>query len=223
VQLRFEAECTSEVYVREEGWKRATLEACPVHSDGTCGLRRLGTYPRVKPPGTRIARFYCPTGRFTISLLPDCFASRWSGDLDAIEEVVVVAEAAPSIEAAADVLRPDITLTSAVRWIRRRLRPVRRFGVLVKGLLPDRVASWPPTMSGLRAALATHSALVTLRGLTADRLHLLPSPAGFGPRSEGSGGRSSAREHEVGAVPPGAVVVAPSSPASAGSTKENTT
>jgi hypothetical protein len=30
------------------------------------------------------------------------------------------------VEAAADVLRPEITLPSAVRWIRRRLTPVRR-------------------------------------------------------------------------------------------------
>jgi hypothetical protein len=65
----------------------------------------------------RIARYYCPTARETFSLLPDCLASHFPGELDAIEHVVAAVETARSVEAAADILRPDTTLPSAVRWI----------------------------------------------------------------------------------------------------------
>ena len=63
----------------------------------------------------RIARYYCPTARETFSLLPDCLASRLPGTLDAVETVVATVEAARSVEAAAEALRPDITLAAAVR------------------------------------------------------------------------------------------------------------
>jgi hypothetical protein len=86
---------------------------------------RHGTYGRRTPVGMRIARYYCPTAHETFSLLPDCLASHFPGALDPIEQVVATVEAARSVEAAADVLRPDITLPSAVRWVRRRLTPVR--------------------------------------------------------------------------------------------------
>ncbi len=46
-------------------------------------------------------------------------------------------ETARSVEAAADVLRPEITLASAVRWVRRRLMPVRRALLAVVTLWPD--------------------------------------------------------------------------------------
>jgi len=58
----------------------------------------------------RIARYYCPTAHETFSLLPDCLASHFPGALDPIEQVVATVETARSVEAAADVLRPDITL-----------------------------------------------------------------------------------------------------------------
>ena len=85
----------------------------------------------------RITRYYCPTAHETFSLLPDCLASRFPGDLDALERVVAQVDAAPSIEAAADVLRPDVVLPSAVRWVRRRLTVVRTVLLAVVTLLPD--------------------------------------------------------------------------------------
>jgi hypothetical protein len=56
-------------------------------------------------------------------LLPDHLAARFPGTLSQIEQVVAAVEQAPSVEAAADRLRgDDITLASALRWVRRRDR-----------------------------------------------------------------------------------------------------
>ena len=44
----------------------------------------------------RIARYYCPTARETFSLLPDCLASHFPGELDDLEQVVATVDAAPS-------------------------------------------------------------------------------------------------------------------------------
>lgn len=132
----------------------------------------------------RIARYYCPTARETFSLLPDCLASRLPGELDAIEHVVVTVEGARSIEAAADVLRADITLPSAVRWIRRRLTPIRLTLLTLVTLWPDRGLG-ASTLSQTRATLTTLSALVALRTQVTDHLALLPTPLGFQPRRSG--------------------------------------
>ena len=39
-------------------------------------LRVMAAAPRVTPQGLRIARWYCPEGRRTFSLLPDFVAAR---------------------------------------------------------------------------------------------------------------------------------------------------
>ena len=67
-------------------------------------------YARVSPPGTLIARWYCPEGHCTFSLLPDCLAARLTGTLAEVEAVVLAFEQAPSREAACGVLRLDIDL-----------------------------------------------------------------------------------------------------------------
>jgi hypothetical protein len=67
--------------LRKQGWLSATLPRCPLHPQGGCGFARHGTYERVSPPGTRVARWYCPEGHCTFSLLPDCLAARLSGTL----------------------------------------------------------------------------------------------------------------------------------------------
>ena len=138
VQLRDPRSLTSEAYVAERAWQKARLLHCPRHPRGGCRFARHGTYPRTTPTGMRITRYYCPTAQETFSLLPDCLASRFPGDLDALERVVAHVDAARSIEAAADVLRPDIVLPSAVRWVRRRLTLVRATLIAVVTLLPDR-------------------------------------------------------------------------------------
>ena len=95
-----------------------------MHPQGGCGFTRHGTYERVNPPGTRIARWYCRQGHCTFSLLPDCLAARGSGTLIEFEAVVNDTEAARSLEAAAAACRPDIELPGVLRWLRRR-RQVR--------------------------------------------------------------------------------------------------
>ena len=57
----------------------------------------------------------------TFSLLPDCLAAKLPGSLEELEQVLSAVEEAPSLEAAADKLRPDILLPGALRWVRRRL------------------------------------------------------------------------------------------------------
>lgn len=146
----------------------------------------------------RIARYYCPTAHETFSLLPDCLASHFPGALDPIEHVVATVEDARSVEAAADVLRPDITLASAVRWVRRRVRPIRLALLTVVTLLPELFTS-DPRLSVVRLALGTPSACVALRTHAAPHLATLPTPLGFHPRASGRDARRAAVPHDMGA------------------------
>lgn len=146
----------------------------------------------------RIARYYCPTAHETFSLLPDCLASHFPGELDPIEQVVATVEAARSVEAAADVLRPDITLASAVRWVRRRVRPIRLALLTVVTLLPD-LFTGDARLAAVRLALATPSALVALRTEAAPHLAPLPTPLGFHARARRRAAPPSAAPHDMGA------------------------
>jgi len=159
---------------------------------------RHGTYPRRTPAGMRIARYYCPTAHETFSLLPDCLASHFPGELAAVESVVATVEAARSVEAAADVLRPDLTLPSAVRWVRRRLTRVRRALLTVVTLLPDLFTS-DARLAAVRRALATPCALVALRTHAAPHLATLPTPLGFHPRAIRRDARLPVDPHGMGA------------------------
>jgi hypothetical protein len=148
----------------------------------------------------RITRYYCPTAHETFSLLPDCLASRFPGDLDHLEGVVAQVEAARSIEAAADVLRPDSVLPSAVRWVRRRLTLVRATLLAVVTLLPD-LFRGDAHLGAVRAALETDHALVLLRARAATLLAALPRPLGFGRPVPVRFARPSRRQHRMGADP----------------------
>ena len=198
VQLRHECPLSGEAYVARRAWRDASLAACPRHPRGGCGFVRHGTYPRRTPSGMRITRYYCPTAHETFSLLPDCLASHFPGALEAIEHVVARVETARSIEAAADLLRPDITLPSAVRWVRRRLMPIRRALLAIVTLLPD-LFTGDARLAIVRLALATPSALVALRTHAAPYMATLPTPLGFHPRSSRRDTRLSAVPHGLGA------------------------
>jgi hypothetical protein len=198
VQLRHGCSLAGEAYVARKTWRDARLAGCPRHPRGGCGLVRHGTYPRTTPVGMRIARYYCPTAQETFSLLPDCLASHFPGELDPIEQVVATVEAARSVEAAADTLRPDITLAAAVRWIRRRLTPVRLALLTVVTLLPDRFTG-DARLSAVRVALATTSVLTTLRADAAPHLAGLPTPLGFRPHRPRRDAASPAAPHGMGA------------------------
>jgi hypothetical protein len=90
-----------------------------LHASGGCSFSRHGSYARVAPQGLRIARWYCPEGRQTFSLLPDFLAARLPGLLDTIQTCVAVVQSARSMEAAADLVRgPEVTLSGAIRWLR---------------------------------------------------------------------------------------------------------
>src|SRR6516225_9344398 len=126
VQLPLRTLSSVEAYIRNREWRGARLSVCPLHPSGGCSFARHGSYARTTPSGLRIARWYCPEGRRTFSMLPDFLAARLPGLLASIEDSVAVASSAKSIEAAADTLRgPDVSLPGAVRWLRRRIRAVR--------------------------------------------------------------------------------------------------
>lgn len=148
----------------------------------------------------RITRYYCPTAHETFSLLPDCLASRFPGDLDDLERVVAHVDAARSIEAAADGLRPDIVLPSAVRWVRRRLTLLRTTLLAVVTLLPD-VFGGDAHLGAVRAALDTNHALVALRAHAAPLLAALPRPLGFARHLRPPHRQRPRPQHRMGADP----------------------
>ena len=157
VQLRYDTGLTGEEYVRAEAWRDARLERCPNHPHGGCSVARHGTYARKSPPGAKVPRWYCRESHTTISLLADCLAARLPGTLDAVEAVVVAAEGARSLEAAANELRRPadadaVALPGAMRWVRRRVRLVHDVLVRVIGLLPERLAGCAATMVAVARA-----------------------------------------------------------------------
>jgi hypothetical protein len=157
----------------------------------------------VSPPGTRIARWYCPQAHRTFSLLPDHLAARFPGSLHDIEEVVAVVEQARSVEAAADQLRSDdITLASALRWVRRRVVPVRVLLTIVIGLFPQLLLGCAPTIAALRERLACEPVLVVLREVAELHLQALASPLGFNHPSARGAERHHRFQQRMGPDPP---------------------
>ena len=206
MQLRYQTGLTSSDYVSFEAWRDARLERCPLHRESRrCGFARHGTYERVHPPGTQIARWYCPQGHQTFSLLPDCLASRLSATLREVEQVVAAAEQAESVEAAANRLRTDpVFLPAAIRWTRRRIALVRPILTILIGLMPEHFFACQPTLASFRHQLGRDWVLETLRGLAAAHLSSLPPPLGFGPRLRRTQGRRDPFQQQAGPDPPGA-------------------
>ena len=203
MQLRYETGQTGEEYVRAEAWRDARLDRCPNHPHGGCSLAGHGTYARKTPPGAKVPRWYCRESHTTISLLPDCLAARFPGELDTLEAVVAHAEQAPSTAAAADALRPDtVELPGAMRWVARRVRLVHCVLTLVIGLLPEQLARCVAEVGAVRTRLGTDCALRTLRVLSAEQLHALPAPLGFQPHRLGATNRNQAHQHKMGPDPP---------------------
>lgn len=198
VQIRLATTNTSETYVTEEEWRKASLKCCPNHPGGGCGFARHGTYRRVEPPGVEVARWYCRRSQTTFSLLPDCLAVRLSSSLREVEQVVVAVELSHSLEAAAARLRPDITLTSAVRWTRRRTGPIRAAVLAFVTLFPKEFSGVAPTVSALRRHFGRTDALVTLRGHSHMSLSHVCRPLGFGHPLNRRDKRSDASQHETG-------------------------
>lgn len=174
-------------YVADRAWQRAILCECPLHPAGGCGLRKLGTYGRVQPEGVRVARFWCPQARVSISLLPAFLAAEMTGTLDEVEAVVLAVEQAGGVAAAVEVVHPAdaeraIGAVCAARSIRRRLHAVRAALLAVVTLFPELLAGVAPTLTALREALNTDHVLVAVRGIAARHLGALPTPLGLRTR-----------------------------------------
>lgn len=149
----------------------------------------------------RVARWYCPRAQMTFSLLPDCLAARLCGSLDEVEHAVVAAESV-GVEAAAQALRVEqVELPAALRWLRRRRRGVRAALLALVTALPGRLGT-VPEVRALRVVLGTERALVSVRGIGADLLHVLPPPLGLRPpQARGAEGERTF-QHETGPDPP---------------------
>lgn len=161
----------------------------------------------MQPAGIRVARLLCPKSGVTISLLPDFLAARLSGTLTEVERAVVAADAAESREEAAGRLRPAdeaeaVTLPSALRWLRRRLLPVRAALLAVVTLLPE-LFGCAPTVAAVRERLGVSEVLVALRSRVEGHLGALSAPLGFRTRAARSRRRRPPPPHEVGPDPPG--------------------
>jgi hypothetical protein len=187
MQIPWKSPVADDRYVADRAWERAELCACPMHPEGGCGLQRLGTYVRVSPAGTRVARWWCPVARKSISLLPTFLAARLTGTLDEVEAVVAAVEEAGGVTAALEAVHPAeaegaIGLQGALRSMRRRVRSVRAALVAIITLMPERFAGTMPTLEGLRMALSTDRVLVALRELAARHIPALPAPLGFAAR-----------------------------------------
>jgi hypothetical protein len=186
VQLRYQTKLTFEDYVRAQAWLDASLDECPVCAPGKCRPEGHGTYMRKVPGVSFIARFRCTTTGATIGMLPDFFASRMPGTLPDLEEAVARTESSPSIEAAANELRPAdvedaVTLPTAIRWVRLRLLIVRATLATVKGLLPELFEGCAITVRAFRERLGVGCALMELRAICERHLHHLPPPLGLVP------------------------------------------
>ena len=205
MQLRFSTSLTSAEYVSEQGWQKASLERCPAHPEGGCGFSRHGTYPRVNPPGSLIARWYCPDAQQTFSLLPDCFAAKLPGTLDEVEAAVDQLEKVGSQEAAVQRLRVEIELPGALRWLRLRAQAVDVSLITLKGLLPELFADCQPTLTSFREHLGVRSVLMELRRIGAAFLDVLPAPLGFRRRRKPGGKVKSAGQQSTGTDPPAAL------------------
>lgn len=206
VQVRLATRSTSEVYVADQQWRLASLARCPWHPGGGCGFCRHGTYARVRPHGTRVARWYCPRARRTVSALPDCLASHASGTLADLEAMVRTLEQAPSRMAAAAQLRTEIELPGALRYLDRLCRVIHGTLNSLRGLYPMHFMNVTPTVQAFAAVLGGRSVLVRLRAIAARHLPYLPAPLGFAPHRDSPGIAVRRHQHRTGADPPWAIV-----------------
>ena len=151
-------------------------------------------------------RWYCPESHTTFSLLPECLAARFPGELDEVEAVVAHAEQAPSLAAAANELRRDaVELPGAMRWVGRRVRLVHHVLSIVIGLVPEYLVRCIAEVGAVRTRLQTDTALRALRTLTDAQLRVLPAPLGFQPHRLNTTNRLRAPQHKMGPDPPPAL------------------
>ncbi len=182
MQLRYATNLSADEYIRQQAWKDAELEKCPLHPNGGCGFAGHGVYAREHPAGAKVARWYCSLGHMTFSLLPDCLSSSLCGTLVEVEDVVAEVENSSSQEAMARDFKLDVSLPCLLSWIRRRIFLVQVSLTMLITLVPDLFSGCEPTISSFRLALGVDYVLPELRRLAGDNIGSLPAPIGFGPR-----------------------------------------
>jgi len=202
LQLRFATDLSVDQYIKGKAWKDAKLNHCPLHPQGGCKFAGHGTYSRKIPDGVKVARWYCPSGHATFSMLPDCLSSRLPGTLIDVETVINQIESSPSQEAAANNIRLDISLPGALQWMRRRLFLIRSTLILLIELLPSLPENCQPTLLSFRSVLGIEFVLPQLRKLADSYLDILPPPLGFGLRPETKKCKKSRFQHQTGTDPP---------------------
>ena len=148
MQMLYVCDCTSEEFVSRKLWPKASPPDCPwCRPKGRGTLVRHGFYARLHPQGTLVRRFRCKASGRTVSMLPDCLASHWPGDLDTMEEVARQAEGKSKYKAAQEREwagmahppdQPGPPDTGLYRWLSRRVLAVVLFLELVRSLYPDR-------------------------------------------------------------------------------------
>ena len=138
----------------------------------------------------------------SFSLLPDCLASRLSGSLIEVEDVLTEVENSPGQEAAVDNIRVDILLPGALRWIRRRIFLVTASLSMLIELLPKLFADCHPSILSFQSVLNVDYVLSELRQVASSYLPVLPPPLGFGPRPETKKLKKSHFQHKTGTDPP---------------------
>jgi hypothetical protein len=180
--------CAADAYVAQRQWERTVLCRCPFHPEGGCGVERLGSYPRVRPAGVRVARFWCPREGASVSILPAFLAARLMGTLDEVEAAADAVSATGSVARATDVVHPPdapvpLSYDAAIASVRRRVRAVRAVLLAAITLLPARFAGLAPTLVAFRERLGVSRVLVTLRTLAEPIMSALPVPLGVHHRS----------------------------------------
>lgn len=123
------------------------------------------------------------------------------GSLDEAEQVVVRVEQSPSVEQAAQKLRPDIELAGALRWVRRRTQGVHASLLTLLTLVPGHLGLDPRVVS-VRRIVSSERCLVVLREIGAVHLHALPRPLGFRRFGLRRSKREQRLQHETGPDPP---------------------
>ena len=202
MQIRYATDLSAEQYVQQQAWQTATLNHCPLHPQGGCGFCKNGSYRRKIPDGAKIARWYCADGHMSFSLLPDCLASRLSGSLIEVEDVLTKVKNSHSKEAAADHIRIDILLPGALRWIRRRIFLVKASLSMLIQLLPGLFADCHLSILSFQSVLNVDYVLPQLRQVASSYLSVLPPPLGFGPLPETKKSKKTHRQHSTGTDPP---------------------
>lgn len=206
VQVRLATLSTGELYVTEKQWLRATLSCCPWHPEGGCGFCRHGTYPRVRPRGTLIARWYCPVERRTVSALPDALASHFSGTLADIEAHVLATELGLSMESVAMTRRLEIDLPGALRYLSRLCKTVHKALNICRGLNPQLLCAAQPTITGFSVLLEGSNVLMSLRQHVVRHLPQLPTPLGFNRSRNNPVARLNSFQQQTGHDPPCALL-----------------